>query len=279
MVLSMGHALAWCTQAEQLVRMVETNHPAALVVDMADIRPKAVLTLRKVLMARPSLPALVLVEADARQDALEAHRNGVFAVMRKPLREDELQFHIGHAIATSAEQYDPSRIRREERTLLLANDFSLITPVAKSLVDTTLSPSDSRRTQVTLGLIEILSNAIEHGNLGIDFQEKRDALRGSFFFDLAQERAHQSPWKDRVVRVTSEVLPEQGVVRYTVLDEGNGFDWRSPPDPSDPENLVARHGRGLLMARHSFDRIEFNEKGNEVRLEIALHPPSPTETR
>lgn len=279
LVLSLGHSLAWCGDAATLVKMVETVRPAVLVIDFADLRPKGAQILRKVLMARPSLPTLVFVEDVARQEALEAHRTGVFAVMRKPLHEDELQFHLGHALTTSAEQYDPLLVRREERHLVLRNDFSIITPVAKSLVDTTLSPCDPRRTQVILGLIEILSNAIEHGNLGIDFHEKREALRGSYFFDLAQERCHMPPWCDRVVRVTSEVLPDEGVVRYTVEDEGDGFDWKSPPDPTNPENMIARHGRGLLMARHSFDRTEFNEKGNVVMLELLLQPSPTTESQ
>jgi len=278
-VLSMGHAIAWCGAAESLVSMVETTRPSVLLVDLAELKPRAMSLLRKVMMVRPSLPALVLVDDLARQEALEAHRNGVFAVMRKPLREDEVQFHIGHALTTLAEQYDPSRVRREERQMVIHNDFTLITPVAKSLVDTTLSPSDPRRTQVTLGLIEILSNAIEHGNLGIDFDEKREALRGSYFFDLAQERIQKLPWRDRVVRVSCQVLPAEGVIRYQISDEGAGFDWRSPPDPSDPENMTARHGRGLLMARHSFDNISFNERGNEVTLEVAILPPPSLEIR
>lgn len=276
MVLSMGHSLAWCSQPDQLLRMIESARPAAVVLDFSDLRPKAIPSLRKILVGTPSLPVIVMVEESARQEALDAHRNGAFAVVRKPLGHDEMQFHLGHALTTSAELYDPSRVRREERNLVIHNDFGMITSVAKSLVDTTLSPSDPRRTQITLGLIEILSNAIEHGNLGIGFQEKRDALRGSFFFDLALERSHTKPWCDRVVRISSFVLPEEGVVRYVVADEGDGFDWRSPPDPNDPENMTARHGRGLLMARHSFDSISFNERGNVVTLEAAILPsPSP----
>lgn len=279
LVLTLGHSLAWCGDAGQLVRMVEMVRPAVLVIDFKDLLPKGAQILRKVLIARPSLPTLVFVEDVARQEALEAHRTGVFAVMRKPLHEDELQFHIGHALTTSAEQYDPMKVRHEERHLVLRNDFSMITPVAKSLVDTTLSPSDSRRTQVILGLIEILSNAIEHGNLGIDYHEKRDALRGSYFFDLAQERCGLQPWCERVVRITSEVLPDEGVIRYTIADEGDGFDWRATPDPTNPENMIARHGRGLLMARHSFDRTAFNDKGNVVVLELALAPSPTTESQ
>ena len=275
-VMTMGHSLAWCTDPDQLMRMIEQIRPAVVIVDFGDLHNRGVQTLRKIMMSRPSLPVLVFVDDPCRQEALDAHRTGVFAVMRKPLREDELQFHLGHALTTSAEQYDPMKVRREERHLVLHNDFSMITPVSKSLVDTTLSPFDPRRTQVILGLIEILSNAIEHGNLGIDFHQKRDALRGSYFFNLALERSATKPWCDRVVRITSQVLPEEGVVRYVVEDEGEGFDWRSPPDPMSPENMIACHGRGLLMARHSFERTIFNDKGNSVTLEISIEPPPTT---
>lgn len=275
-VLAMGHSIAWCIEPEQLLKMIDTIRPAVVLIDFSDLRNRGVQTLRKVMMNRPSLPVLVFVEDPCRQEALEAHRTGVFAVIRKPLRDDELQFHLGHALTTSAEQYDPMKVLREERNLVLHNDFSMITPVSKSLVDTTLSPSDPRRTQVILGLIEILSNAIEHGNLGINFQQKREALRGSFFFNLALERSATKPWCDRVVRITSQVLPDEGIVRYIVQDEGDGFDWRAPPDPMSPENMIACHGRGLLMARHSFERTIFNDKGNAVTLEISIEPPLTT---
>ena len=163
--------------------------------------------------------------------------------------------------------------------MTLGNDFSLVTPVALSLVETSLSFYDPRRTVVTLGLVEIITNAIEHGSLGISYEEKREALRSSVFYDLAHDRASMAPWRDRVVRVRSLVDPTEGMVRYRVEDEGDGFDWRNLPDPFNQSNLGARHGRGILMATHAFQALRYNEKGNIVTLEVCLENSTLQEDR
>jgi anti-sigma regulatory factor (Ser/Thr protein kinase) len=132
---------------------------------------------------------------------------------------------------------------------------------------------------VTLGLVEILTNAIEHGSLGISYEEKREALRSSVFYDLARQRSLQSPWKDRRVHARSLVDPEEGLVRFRVEDEGDGFDWRNMPDPFSQTNLGARHGRGILMASHAFQSLRYNEKGNTVTLELLLETSTLPEAR
>lgn len=215
-------------------------------------------------------PVLVLAGVDRRAEILEAQRMGVFAVVPSPLDEDELGFHLGHALTTLAERFDPARLGFQQRLITIGNDFSLVTPVALSLVETSLSPGDSRRTSVALGLVELLTNAIEHGNLGISYEEKREALRSSVFYDLARERSSTPPWRDRQVRVRSLVDPNQGIVRYRIEDEGDGFDWKNLPDPFHQNNIGARHGRGILMASHVFQSLRYNEKGNQVTLELPL---------
>ncbi len=45
---------------------------------------------------------------------------------------------------------------------------------------------------------------------------------------------------------------------------------RLGPDPLDPENLLAEHGRGILLARLQFDEFEFLENGNHVRMKKLL---------
>jgi anti-sigma regulatory factor (Ser/Thr protein kinase) len=49
-----------------------------------------------------------------------------------------------------------------------------------------------------------------------------------------------------------------------IIDEGNGFDWKSLPDPTEPSYLLAEHGRGVLLARLAVDELSYNEIGNEV---------------
>jgi serine/threonine-protein kinase RsbW len=77
-----------------------------------------------------------------------------------------------------------------------------------------------------------------------------------------------------VVTVRSRVFPHLRRIEYFVGDEGDGFDWRALPDPTDKQNLLNRHGRGIMMARYAFDEITYSEKGNEVTLILNLDTPS-----
>jgi serine/threonine-protein kinase RsbW len=103
------------------------------------------------------------------------------------------------------------------------------------------------RDQISIAVIEAVSNAIEHGNR----------------FDA-----------DKRVRVELRVGDERFLV--VVSDSGPGFDQarlRMPsPDPSDPSFLSAR-GRGIFIMRDIMDemRIRRDEEGRfVVELEKAI---------
>ena len=49
-------------------------------------------------------------------------------------------------------------------------------------------------------------------------------------------------------------------------DEGNGFDPRKIPDPTKPENLERFSGRGIYMIRQLMDKVEFRDRGRELRM-------------
>jgi anti-sigma regulatory factor (Ser/Thr protein kinase) len=71
---------------------------------------------------------------------------------------------------------------------------------------------------------------------------------------------------DRVVRVLVEFCRD--FVRIHVVDDGRGFDPRTAPDPTHPDNLEREFGRGLFVIRHLVDDVAFNEKGNGICLTL-----------
>ncbi|MBK8804152.1 MAG: response regulator [Fibrobacteres bacterium] len=277
MLVGFGQSLEQTADVGSFKELVAQLNPDLILIDLS--LPQAPLALRNLDDSNRHRPILALADPHQRSEMFEAKRLGVFAVLYLPLDPDEACFHFGHALTTLAERFDPSRLGYQERLLTLGNDFSMVTPVALSLVETSLALGDPRRTSVSLGLVELLTNAIEHGNLGISFEEKRDALRGSVFYDLARERSRKSPWKDRVVHARCMVDPSAGLVRYDIQDEGGGFDWRNLPDPFHQNNIGARHGRGILMARHAFQKLCYNDAGNQVFLELPLSPIPSVEDR
>ncbi|HEX6125810.1 MAG TPA: ATP-binding protein [Pyrinomonadaceae bacterium] len=68
----------------------------------------------------------------------------------------------------------------------------------------------------------------------------------------------------KLVRITSEVSGEEA--RFTIEDEGEGFDVNSIPDPLDPENLFKTSGRGVLFIYNIMDEVKYNERGNRLTM-------------
>jgi serine/threonine-protein kinase RsbW len=55
-------------------------------------------------------------------------------------------------------------------------------------------------------------------------------------------------------------------VDLEIEDQGPGFRPEEVPDPTLEENLERGSGRGLLLIRAYMSRVEYNEKGNALRM-------------
>jgi serine/threonine-protein kinase RsbW len=55
-----------------------------------------------------------------------------------------------------------------------------------------------------------------------------------------------------------------------IEDEGAGFAPDRVPDPTGNGNILKESGRGVLLIKKLMDRVDFNEKGNRIRMEKAL---------
>jgi serine/threonine-protein kinase RsbW len=103
---------------------------------------------------------------------------------------------------------------------------------------------------VHLALEEGLINAIKHGN-------KMD------------------PRKE--VKINYSVSPDK--VEISMTDEGKGFNPEAVPDPRLGENLYKNDGRGLLLMQSYMDLIEYNKRGNSVRMVRYKEKPRLSETQ
>lgn len=116
-----------------------------------------------------------------------------------------------------------------------------------------------------LTFLELLINAIEHGNCRITFEEKSAWLEsGGDIMELIRKKNLDQEVKERKVRVEYTVGPEQST--FSIEDEGAGFDWRSrlAKKPDEP----GLHGMGISMARHYASELSYNEKGNKVSFTV-----------
>lgn len=69
---------------------------------------------------------------------------------------------------------------------------------------------------------------------------------------------------EKLVRITAEVSKEEA--RFTIEDEGEGFDVNEIPDPRNPENLFKTSGRGVLFIYNIMDEVKYNERGNRLTM-------------
>lgn len=88
-----------------------------------------------------------------------------------------------------------------------------------------------------VALDEAFVNAVKHGNK----------------FDV-----------QKLVRITAEVSKQEA--KFTIEDEGEGFDVKNIPDPLDPENLFKTSGRGVLFIYNIMDEVKYNERGNRLTM-------------
>ena len=68
--------------------------------------------------------------------------------------------------------------------------------------------------------------------------------------------------------VMVEITVEHNEMIITVTDEGTGFNPKSIPDPTKPENIEEISGRGVFLMTKLADSISFNEKGNSVTMKF-----------
>ena len=111
------------------------------------------------------------------------------------------------------------------------------------------------------GIHELLLNAIEHGNLGIAYEEKSALLRQDKWREVLEQRLAMPEYADKEIEI--KITYDKHECRLTITDQGKGFAWKEyiskQPDMRSP------NGRGLGVAFNcKFDRIMFNQAGNEV---------------
>lgn len=221
------------------------------------------------------LPVIMLAGDNRQEDIIAGLAEGAFYYLTKPSTADVLKLVIKNAL-------DDFHQKRELRLLigLQANhlnllrraDFCLKTlsdaqDLALLLADASMDPN-----RTVSGYSELLINAIEHGNLGISYEEKSRLLREDCWEEEVEARLRHPDYAARIVYVTLERTAAASIV--TIADQGGGFDWRKYIEFS-PERAFDLHGRGIAMSKAiSFDSLEYLGNGSSVVATVRLSSPA-----
>ena len=115
---------------------------------------------------------------------------------------------------------------------------------------------------VELGLSELMLNAVEHGNLGITYEEKTALLSGEDgTFNEIERRLAMPEYKEREAYIEAWAEFDETIVM--VVDQGAGFDWKVYLNKSLAE-VAGLHGRGILLSESMFKTLTYIGKGNKV---------------
>ncbi len=140
--------------------------------------------------------------------------------------------------------------------------FEIKTLDESNSLTTFLSTACPKPKSVALGVSELLINAIEHGNLGISFDEKSHLLENGTWKQEVESRLNNEKYRDKSVII--KFTRDQKKITIEITDEGFGFDWE-PYLELSKDRLTLKHGRGIAIAKETvFDALSYNEKGNEV---------------
>jgi serine/threonine-protein kinase RsbW len=133
----------------------------------------------------------------------------------------------------------PATAIREKIDLEIPSDLTLMNSVLEYLLYRVekLGLVQIEQSNLFVALDEAFVNAVKHGN-------------------------RNDPQK--LVRVTAELSAREAI--FTVEDEGDGFDVREIPDPTDPANLFKSTGRGVLLIYNIMDEVEYSRGGAKLKM-------------
>ena len=75
---------------------------------------------------------------------------------------------------------------------------------------------------------------------------------------------------DNKKNVLLKLALEKTLIRFTIQDEGNGFDYQNLADPTLPENLSKTGGRGIFLMKNLCDEVHFKNEGSVAELSFYL---------
>ena len=273
-----GFAVAEAGDGLAAVRLHAEKHPSVVFLDIEMPGLSGLDALREIREADPHVPVVIVSGAAAQDLGVRAFDLGAVNFIGKPIEPREIRFVLDRIRAAVEEEEDLRPVLPllcERRTaLLMPTDLSLLGPVVAYLgreLRSHYPGYDLPVTEARLALYEAIANALEHGNLEIDYDAKTDALSADGGIRALIERRLSEPrFRSRRVRVEAVYRPNE--VTWSVADEGRGFSPETEEAAHRLGDPTSLHGRGIRLMKHVMHDVVWNATGNEVRMTLRVHP-------
>ncbi|MBF0119256.1 MAG: response regulator [Desulfobacterales bacterium] len=212
-----------------------------------------------------TIPVIFQTSKSEKTDILEGLQAGAYYYLTKPYEKETLRA----VVKTAISDYNRYKSLSEKAkktvdafTLMTKGIFEFRTLKEGYNLATLLANVCPEPSKAATGLWELLVNAVEHGNLGITYDEKSQLNEQNQWNDEVERRLCLPENISKKVTVNFDRIDNE--IKILIKDQGKGFDWNSYLELS-PDRAFDNHGRGIAMAKmFSFDSIDYLGAGNEV---------------
>ncbi len=173
------------------------------------------------------IPVIFVTSNDSQEQVKRGIESGAFYYITKPINTNMLL-----AITRSAVEDTPYPYKMQQDTKPLFALQSLeealfkIRTLQDALAVTHLLSALCPNPQTGyIGLEELIVNAVEHGSLGITYEEKSDFKLHNTWESEIERRQTMSEYKDKYVVI--HVKRTENTLQFRITDQGTGFDWAS----------------------------------------------------
>ncbi|HEX9455946.1 MAG TPA: response regulator [Candidatus Binatia bacterium] len=232
---------------------------------LPDISGMEVLARMKSNATLAQLPVILQTACAGKEDIIEGFQGGAYYYLSKPFDFPA----VVTVVKTAVEDYRRYQAMRQLMTnsvkafgLLVNGSFSFANLAEAQDLAACLANVANREGRLAIGLGELFVNAVEHGNVGITYEEKSQLnARGGWEAEVNRRLALPEHCNKKVA-VSFERCGDEA--KFLIRDEGAGFEWKKYLE-IDTDRVFDSHGRGIAMARLvSFDHVEYHGCGNEV---------------
>ncbi|MEE9396861.1 MAG: response regulator, partial [Methylococcales bacterium] len=187
-------------------------------------------------------PVILQTARAAKEDIMEGMQAGAYYYLTKPFEEDMLFSVVDTAVRERLHYKElQDDLAESAKTLGLMNSASFSfqsLDQARSLASLVANacPEPSK---VVMGLSELLINAVEHGNLGITYDDKTRFNERGTWGEEVEKRLQAEQNQNKFAHI--EFQRSDRGIKVAVKDQGGGFDWQ-PYMQMSVERATDNHG-------------------------------------
>lgn len=253
--------------------MFKKHLPDVVICDVFMPKLNGLDLLKAIKRIKPDTFVIMVTVHDFEDWIIEALESGASNFLKGPVTHKELSMLIDKYYEIvknrSFSKNFISIIKEKQLTLKFNSDIMSVPNIVDYILRETGNRINiSERFGFELGLNELITNSIEHGNMEISSEEKKTAIENNKLLQLYKSKFKEPEIANRTITVKLNISKE--IIELEIIDEGKGFDRQNICDPLKAVNAKELVGKGIFLSKHYFDEMEYIGKGNIVRIKKYL---------